>query len=151
MDAYFTFINNDVTEYKNLNTLFLYLKNFNVLNSFLIYRNFLIDKKLRLLKNKNLKNKNIYIFCCSVFSASTLKLLKKIKVPIKFFIDDNNNLNQKKFENHKVFSSSNFFRRKTNLSKALFIISHQKLKTCFKIKKKLKKNNIPENKIIIFN
>lgn len=123
-------------------------KNFEKENFLLVYKDNIIKRKKKLLKNFIKTNYKFYIFCYSKFTGATIKILGSNSKKIIAIIDENKHLVGKKFKGYKIVNK-NFFINKVRNNNYCIIVNHRDI-TINKIYNDLLNNGINSKKIIKF-
>tara|TARA_Y100000590_G_C15683322_1_gene1000632 strand:+ start:87 stop:1388 length:1302 start_codon:yes stop_codon:yes gene_type:complete len=104
--------------------------------------------KFSKIKNIDLKNNQIFLYCRSQYTAATLKILKENGIYALGVIDDNKQFKNSKFLDFKTMTSNDLFKKfKNKLNNIVIIITHQKINTSNKISNYLSMNQILKKKI----
>ena len=117
-------------------------------NFLLVYKDKINKRKKNLLKNFIKTNNKFYIFCYSKFTGATIKILGSNAKKIIAIIDENKNLEGKKFKGYKI-ANKKFFINKVRNNHYFIIANHRDI-TINKIYNDLLNNGINSKKIIKF-
>ena len=125
-----------------------FVKNFGTFEGLKKFRNAISDSKIQKFKKLKIKNKNLFAYCRSQYTAATIDIFRKNGYEIDGVVDDNTNFKDSNFLNYKTTDSKQLLKKfKKKLKELFIIITHQKNNTFIKISNHLLKNNISKEQI----
>lgn len=112
------------------------------------FRKKIIKSKIDIIDNIEGNHINVYLYCRSKYTASTIKCLQETQYKIKAIVDDNEIYNGTYLEGYLTINSDKLFNEiKSSKDKLLILITHQRTKTLKKISKSLINKGLKENQI----
>lgn len=125
-----------------------FVKKFGTFEGLEKFRNAISDSKIKKFEKLKIKDKNLFAYCRSQYTAATISIFRKNGYKIDGVVDDNTNFKDSNFLNYKTTDSKQLLKKfKKNLKKLFIIITHQKNNTFIKISNHLLKNNISKEQI----